>query len=60
MKPIYKKLLLVALIMAVLGYTIFNYINGKINTMDFMVAGLIMGYPLIQFISSIVSDLRER
>ena len=60
MKPLYQKLLMVALMMAVLGYTIFNYINGKLETISFMIFALVLGYPLIHFISSIVEDLRER
>lgn len=60
MKPIVKKLLTVALMIAVLGYTIFNYIGGKISIPALCIACFIIGYPMINIITSIIGDLRER
>ena len=60
MKPIYHKLIMVVLMMAVLGYTIFNYLNGKTNILFLGTACLVIGYSLINFISSIIEELRSR
>ena len=60
MKPLYQKLLMIALMMAVLGYTFFNYLSGKTSVFFLGAACLVIGYSLINFISSIVEDLRGR
>ena len=60
MKPLYQKMLMIALMMAVLGYTFFNYLSGRTNILFLGTACLVVGYPLIQFISSIIDDLRKR
>jgi len=60
MKPLFQKLLMIALMMAVLGYTFFNYLNGSTNILFLGMACLVIGYPLVHFISSLISDLRDR
>lgn len=60
MKPLFRKLLMIALMMAVLGYTFFNYLSGKTSIVFLAMACLVIGYSLINFISSIIEDLRGR
>ena len=58
-KEIISRLLLILLMMAVLGYTIFNYMSQRLTATHFMVILAFMSYALISQIAQLVRDLRE-
>lgn len=59
-KDMIQRLLLILLMMAVLAYTIFNYMSQRINTTYFMVILAFMSYALISQVAQLVRDLRDQ
>ncbi len=55
-----KKLLTAALMLAVLVYTFVNYANGKTDLTFLVVACLIIGYPMVVIVSSLIQDLKKK
>ena len=56
-----KKALLTLLVMAaVIGYTIFNYVTGKISMMYFLVFMVILGIPFLNMINILIQELKNR
>lgn len=60
MNPIVKKIAVILLILAVLGYTIFNYMAGNSDTSVFFVSLALMSYFLVSMVASLVNDLKDR
>ena len=60
MNKIVQRVLTIALIMAVLGYVIFNYMSGRSETGMFLVSTAMLSYFLITMIAGLVEDIRER
>ena len=58
-KDMIQRLLLILLMMAVLAYTIFNYMSQRLSTTYFMIILACMSYALITQIAQLVRDLRE-
>ena len=58
-KDLIQRLLLILLMMAVVAYTIYNYMNQRIETPYFMIMLAFLSYVLISNISRLVRDLRE-
>lgn len=59
-KEIIQRLLLILLMMAVLVYTIFNYMSQGIDTPYFMIILAFMSYVLISNVAQLVRDLRDQ
>ena len=59
MNTIIQRILTIALIMAVLGYVIFNYMNGNSELGFFLVATAMLSYFLISMVAELISELRK-
>ena len=60
MNPVVKKILVIVLILAVLGYTIFTYMGGKTSSSLFMVSLAFLSYFLVSMVASLISDLKNK
>ena len=60
MNKIAQRILTILLIMAVLGYVIFNYMSGQSDTMMFLVCTAMLSYFLICMFAGLVEDLKKR
>ena len=60
MNDITKRILSIVVIMAVLAYVIFSYMNGKSETSFFLIATAMLSYFLISMIAGLVEDIRKR
>ena len=60
MKPIVKIIGTILLILAVIGYTIFNYTAGKTDLKFFLVAMALLAYVLAGMINQLVQFLKKR
>ena len=60
MNPIAKKIAVILLIVAVLGYTILNYYSGKTEMSVFLFSLALMSYFLVSMVASLVEELRKR
>ena len=58
-KELIQRLLLILVMMAVVAYTIYNYMNQRIQTPYFMIMLAFLSYVLISNISRLVADLRK-
>lgn len=52
-------ILTIALILAALVYTVYNYITGKTELMMLVVCCLILGWPLMNIIRGLIDELRN-
>ena len=60
MSPIMKKLWMVLAMLAVLGYTVWNYAMVKTTLTYFLVFVAVLGYPLVNVGLSLIEDLKNR
>ena len=60
MKSTTKALLSILLILAVIGYTVMNYLSGKTETTAFLVFMAILCLPLVNMINILIQQLREK
>ena len=60
MKPIVKIIGTILLILAVIGYTIFNYTVGKTDLKFFLVAMALLAYVLAGMINQLVQFLKNQ
>ena len=60
MSKIMQRILTIALIMAVLGYVIFNYMSGKSETGMFLVCTAMLSYFLISMVAELIGEIRGR
>ena len=60
MNELVKKLLTIVLIVAALGFTFYNYLNGKVSMLALCLVVFMLGRPAVTIISSIISDLKDR
>ncbi len=55
-----KNIFVVVLILAVMAYTIYNYVAGKTDTTMFVVCMAIMGFPLLNIINITIQQWRNK
>ena len=60
MNNVVKLILTIIVIVAVLGYVIFSYMNGNSQTEFFFVATAMLSYFLISMVRALVEELREK
>ena len=53
-------ILAILLSVAVLGYTVYNYVNGRTDLWIMMSAFLIVGLPLINSIRLLIEEIRKK
>ena len=58
-KDILQRLLMILLMIAVLAYTIFNYMSQRLTAAYFMIILALMSYALISQVAQLVRDLRK-
>ena len=60
MKPIVKIICIIALILAVMAYTIYNYTTGKTDSKMFIVSIGLLGYVLMGMINQLIHHLKNK
>jgi len=55
-----KTLLTILAMAAVIGYTIFNYVSGRIDTMYFFVFMAILCIPLLNMINILIREWKNK
>ncbi len=60
MKKIPEMILTIVLILAVLGYTFYNYSVGKTDATMLIVCAVILGWPLINIVRGLIEALKNK
>lgn len=60
MNKIAQAVLIILLLLCVLGYTVFNYAQGKIDNTFFLVSAVVLIWPLINILRNLIDELRSR
>lgn len=60
MKSTTKALLSIVLILAVIGYTVFNYVSGKTPLFTFLVFMVLLCLPLFNIINILIQQMKEK
>ena len=60
MKSFAKPLGTIALMLVVIGYTIFNYVHGKIELPMFIVSMAILCLPLINMVNLLIQEWKKK
>ena len=60
MNTVLKSILTIAAILAVLGFTVFNYLNGKISLTYFMVYVAILVLPMVNIVNLLIQELKKK
>lgn len=60
MNPIIKIIGIIVLILAVMAYTVFNYITGKTDSKLFLVSVALLGYVLIGMVNQLIQHLKSK
>ena len=60
MNNIKKIILMIIVMVAVIGYTIFNYVSGKTDLVFFLVCIVIVGLPLANMINILIQELKKK
>jgi len=60
MNQIIKIILSLVLMAAVIGYTIFNFVTGKISMVYFVVFMAILCIPFLNMINILIRELKEK
>jgi len=60
MKTIGKVIACIALLLACLGYTFYNYSRGRIDIRFLIVASAILIFPLFNLVRSLISGLNDK
>ena len=58
-KEMIQRITLILVMLAVLAYTVYNYVSGGSDFLYFVVAALILLYPLVTNIWRLISDLKK-
>ena len=59
MKSHAKTLGTIVLMLAVIGYTVYNYLHGKIDSAMFLVSVAILALPLINIINLLIQEMKK-
>lgn len=59
MNPIIKIIGTIGLILAVMAYTVFNYLTGRTDMTFFLVAMGLLGYVLIGMVNQLIQHLKK-
>ena len=60
MKTFAKPLGLIVLMLAVIGYTVYNYLHGKIDSAMFLVSIVILGLPLFNMVNLLIQEWKKK
>ena len=60
MNNVKKAFLTLILIVAVLAYTVFNFVSGKISMSYLLVFSVILGIPFVNILNILIQDLKTR
>ena len=60
MNTIVKIVSTIVLILAVMAYTVFNYITGKTDSKLFLVSMALLGYVLFGMVNQLIQHLKHR
>ena len=55
-----KSILAILLLLAVLGYTAWNYASGNTDLMMFLVCTAILGIPLVNMVNILIREWKEK
>jgi len=60
MKNLGKAVAMILFMLAVLGYTVYNYLTGKIDMTMFVVFVVIMGIPLFNMVNILIQQWKNK
>ena len=60
MDTIKKSLFTIPVVLAVMAYTVWNYVQGKTDLLMFLVCMAIMGIPLLNMINLLIQELKKK
>ena len=60
MNTVGKAVAVMVFMVAVMGYTVFNYLSGKIDMTMFAVCILIMGIPLFNIVNILIQQWKNK
>ena len=60
MNNVKKAFLTLILIVAVLAYTVFNFVSGKISMSYLLVFSVILGIPFVNILNILIQELKNR
>ena len=60
MNNVKKAFLTLILIVAVLAYTVFNFVSGKISMSYLLVFSVILGIPFVNILNILIQELKYR
>ena len=60
MKSFAKPIGIILVMLAVIGYTVFNFVNGKIDTPMFLVSMAILCLPLINMVNLLIQEWKKK
>ena len=60
MNQLTKIILTIIAMLAVIGYTVFNYISGKIDLVYFLVCIAIVGFPLANMLNIMIREWKNK
>ena len=60
MDMIKKSILTILLLLAVMGYTVWNYVSGRTDTVMFLVCMAIMGIPLVNMVNILIQEWKKK
>ena len=60
MNNIQKAALTILVMVAVLVYTVLNYVNGKIDLTYFLVFVVVLGIPLCNMVNILIKELKSK
>lgn len=60
MENVKKGIFAILVILAVMAYTVWNYVQGKTDLVMFLVCMAIMGIPLVNMINLMVQELKKK
>lgn len=60
MNTVGRTVAMMVFMVAVMGYTVFNYLSGKIDMTMFVVCMLIMGIPLFNMVNILIQQWKNK
>ena len=60
MDTVKKSIFTILVMLAVMAYTVWNYVNGKTDLVMFLVCMAIMGIPLVNMINLLIQEWKKK
>ena len=60
MYTVKKSIFTILVMLAVMAYTVWNYVNGKTDLVMFLVCMAILGIPLVNMINLLIQEFKKK